>query len=822
MKIVDLEIKNIRGIKEIKLTPNEKNFVVWGSNGSGKSAIVDAIDFLLTGRIARLMGAGTGDITLKKHGAHIDCEDLKDAYVKATIKIKGFKDLVIISRSLDKPNQITLTPPITDKFSSIEKIAQRGQHVLTRREILRFITAEGGKRAEEIQALLDLSEIESIRKSIGRVVGDCEKNFKQAQKIMRQVEVSCATRIGQSVFNKDEILKVVNENRKMLGGTPINELKSSFLKSNATAPTLVVVDQSVNTTVLEQDISNLSLVLSEEFNKEVLEKEEILRASVNSIHEDTKSIRAFSNQKLLEIGLSLLDDTGSCPLCDRKWEPGELKTYLEDKLGSAKIVQDQINRIDEISQFISNKIAFLQKSIERVINATSLLQLKEQEKTLITWQTTLKSLASILDDPLYKYHLPPYNSDEVSKLLAPKSIDKDLKIILEKAHNKYQKSTPEQTAWDILTELGVELDQYEKREVELANAELGQTRANLLQEEFEKARDEILGKLYDEVKDRFVDLYRELHQEDEKNFNAILKPSGAALDFKVDFFGRGEHPPHALHSEGHQDSMGVCLFLVLAEKLTTDLIDLIILDDVVMSVDSNHRRNLCGLLAKNFPNKQFLITTHDRTWAMQLRYNGVVDDESLYEFFDWSVDTGPHVNDIVDLWARIDLDIEKDDIPSAAAKLRRGSEQFFAEVCHSIVAKVPFQIDGHFELGDLLSSAMGQFSFLLKTAKNARDSWNDSEQDELDILDNKRREIYKRIGAENWSVNVNVHFNDWANFGKNDFQPIVNSFKDLFELFSCDKCNSIIRVIRSGKDFQNVRCNCDSINWNLVKKKKNK
>jgi len=56
MKIVEIEIKNIRGIKELTLHPDSNNFVVWGSNGTGKSAVVDAIDFLQTGQINRLVG----------------------------------------------------------------------------------------------------------------------------------------------------------------------------------------------------------------------------------------------------------------------------------------------------------------------------------------------------------------------------------------------------------------------------------------------------------------------------------------------------------------------------------------------------------------------------------------------------------------------------------------------------------------------------------------------------------------------------------------------------------------------------------------------
>jgi recombinational DNA repair ATPase RecF len=41
MKLLELEIHNIRGIRHLLLKPDGKNLVVWGPNGSGKSAVVD-------------------------------------------------------------------------------------------------------------------------------------------------------------------------------------------------------------------------------------------------------------------------------------------------------------------------------------------------------------------------------------------------------------------------------------------------------------------------------------------------------------------------------------------------------------------------------------------------------------------------------------------------------------------------------------------------------------------------------------------------------------------------------------------------------------
>lgn len=56
MKIEEIEIHNVRGVRDLVLKPCSENLVIWGSNGSGKSTIVDAIDFLMTGSISRLKG----------------------------------------------------------------------------------------------------------------------------------------------------------------------------------------------------------------------------------------------------------------------------------------------------------------------------------------------------------------------------------------------------------------------------------------------------------------------------------------------------------------------------------------------------------------------------------------------------------------------------------------------------------------------------------------------------------------------------------------------------------------------------------------------
>jgi alkanesulfonate monooxygenase SsuD/methylene tetrahydromethanopterin reductase-like flavin-dependent oxidoreductase (luciferase family) len=110
-----------------------------------------------------------------------------------------------------------------------------------------------------------------------------------------------------------------------------------------------------------------------------------------------------------------------------------------------------------------------------------------------------------------------------------------------------------------------------------------------------------LEAIYQKVQIRFSELYRQLNAEDESAFEAEMKQDKASLDFKVDFYKRGKFPPGAYHSEGHQDSMGLCLYLALMDHLQGKRFTFAVLDDVLMSVDTGHRREVTRMLKAEFP-----------------------------------------------------------------------------------------------------------------------------------------------------------------------------------------------------------------------------
>ncbi|MEQ1911402.1 MAG: chromosome segregation protein SMC, partial [Vicinamibacterales bacterium] len=87
----------------------------------------------------------------------------------------------------------------------------------------------------------------------------------------------------------------------------------------------------------------------------------------------------------------------------------------------------------------------------------------------------------------------------------------------------------------------------------------------------------------------------------------------------------------------------------------------------------------------------------------------------------------------------------------------------------------------------------------------------------------KRKTVLSTSSAatnvEQWAVNKAVHYNEWANFGKKDFEPVVAAYKELLESFTCDACESWLYVTPRGTP-ESLRCPCNAISLNLKSKPK--
>lgn len=828
MKIHRLEINHVRGIPDLKIAPTSKSLVIYGPNGSGKSAVIDALDFLLTGKIARLSGEGTEGVSLKEHGPHIDkVADLSNVEVKAEIELHAISETIEVSRKMSNPNELVFDSKYNVQLAPIIELLNRGQYVFTRREVLKLITAKSSTRLQEIQKVLKLKELEDIRANLVKINTETNREFNKAKDVLNKGKQDVLAITGQVEYNQTEVLNFINDQRTKLGGTDIDTLESKKLQQGITG--VKTSRTSINHKNLSERISNLK---SEEVKKvatKVEEADNSLRLTMQEIREDPLASWNSKRYSFTEHGINLIRGTGECPLCDKKWPNGELQQYLHKRIESESARQTRLTENAKINIECANAVKIRIQQVTELVkhlaesdNARESNIFTSELQILNKWSDYLTSFTTALTNPMENYKDDEVDADDVKKLYTPDKIDTNLDEFENEVKKLFPEATSEQTAWDNLTKLVERIKIIEEGQVALDHTVLAFNRATVLVQAYVAARNEILENLYDKIKARFVGLYKEMHGDDEKGFDATFVPQDAGLNLEVDFYGRGLHPPHAMHSEGHQDSMGVCLFLALSEHLNTGLIDLIILDDVVMSVDIGHRRAFCSVLINNFPDKQFIITTHDTAWANQLKSVGLIPGKQMLKFSNWDVDSGPVVHYEADMWGRIQVDLDNDDVPSASAKLRRGMEEFARYVCHSLRASVPYTIDDAGNLGDFLPAAIGRYKELLSKAKEAANSWNQTTiMNDLKTVNVAAKEIIKKTSVEQWNINRAVHYNKWANFEKDDFTPVIEAFKELYEsVFSCsqEECQAVLQVNFDGAKVNGVRCKCGAINWNLNKR----
>jgi hypothetical protein len=528
-------------------------------------------------------------------------------------------------------------------------------------------------------------------------------------------------------------------------------------------------------------------------------------------------LNALQRRSLVEKGLDLIDGP-DCPLCDRSWEDEEhLRTHLKAKL----VKSEEAGKLQS---------ALLGSGAELARHATRLTGLLGQVVKIaaVEGDTGSVQLVTAWGKELEELKRQLSNLDGLmglkDRLTAgwpemPVQFPESLNALIARIEAKPDQSATVE-AQTFLTTAQLRLSDYREAMRRNEAAKLASEAAKAAYDAYCRAMEEELNALYEDVQDDFSAFYRTINGDDEEKFTAKLTPSEGRLDFDVNFYERGLFPPGAYHSEGHQDGMGVCLYLALMKRLFGSNFTIALLDDVVMSVDSGHRYQFCKLLKTHFPDTQFLITTHDRLWAEQMRSAGLVTAKTSLAFHSWTVDTGPLVESNLEIWDEISAALAKGKVEVAAAGLRHHLEYASRHLADHLGARPVFKADGNYELGELLPSVLSRMKDLCGKAAEAAQSWGNTPAREAAAkLKAALSGSSAASNVEQWAVNKAVHYNEWANFGKKDFEPVVAAFRELLECFRCRDCQSWLYITPRGIP-ESLRCSCSSFSMNLKVKPK--
>lgn len=815
IKLESAHIEEVRGIRKLDIDFQKSTFAISGPNGSGKSGVIDAIEFGLTGQIGRLTGKGTKGLSVAEHGPHVDKTKFPDAaFVELRVYLPELGKSATITRKVSAPTKPKIVPADEDVKAALAEIADHPEVTLSRREILRFILVEPTKRSEEIQTILKLDEIGNTRAALNTAQNRLQTSQRTAAAQVQTSRDALLRHLQISTLHSDDLLEAVNIRRKLLGLPEIAELTPDTKLDAGLSSSTSLPDFNKQSAL--RDLNALAEA-AKGFPDLAKPEAAAIVVDLARLENDPALLAALQRRAFIEKGLELVDGP-ECPLCDAPWEDEQhLRDHLKAKLAKSaeaqKIQDSLVQRGTAIAQ-AAIRVGGLLGPVQKIAEGQAEARFGQ---ALGAWKADLEGLKVSLTTVDGLTDL----KDRLTTgwLATPRLFPKDLQDLIEKIMAK-----PDQTAaidaQTFLTTAQLRLGDYREAMRKNQAAEIAYNCAKAAYETYCAVLEQELNALYDEVEKDFSAFYRAINEDDESTFTARLTPSEGKLDLEVNFYERGLFPPAAYHSEGHQDGMGVCLYLGLMRRLFGERFTFALLDDVVMSVDAGHRYQFCKLLKTQFPDTQFIITTHDRLWAEQMKSAGLVSGKTSLAFHSWTIDTGPLVESSQEIWDEIAASLAKGKVEAAAAGLRHHLEYISRLLADQLGAAPQFRADGNYELGELLPTVLKRMKELYGKAADAAQSWGNKSAKEA--ATKRKTALSTSNGAANveqWAVNKAVHYNEWANFGKKDFEPVVAAFRELLGCFRCETCDSWLYITPRANP-ESLRCACNAISLNLKPKTK--
>lgn len=803
MKIIKLTIKKFRGIVDHEFNFDGGNAVIEGPNGVGKSGVVDAIDFLLTGEITRLSGEGTGDVSLIAHGPHVGY-DASESLVTAKIESENGK-IYTVTRTIANKSTVEIEEEFEVEFKKMVSYAQNGAHFLSRRELLNYILRTPAKRSEQIQSLLDISDLKINRDALNKLnkktkeeynmkVDDLNEKYTDIKKICEFEDA-------------EDFLNNINKYRLILGGEKLLKLdKLNFMEDIPYIGKQEI--EIINSLLRKFEILKVNAETSHKDANKYLAMLETIASEIN----DEKYVNSdVASVQLIKSGIELLKGDAKCPLCLHQWQTeDELKQVLLSRRDKNEELCDLIDKYNNSFSLLTKGLNKLYEDLESILGSLDEGALVKTIDTYLELMKNLKQKLSGLPTEYYKDNCSirdffnTFYKDGLITLI-DESIDNYKPMVDDKTREK----SDTKAALEDLQRLYRDIKEIE---VQLPSLELKRNRSELLFKLYEETQEEVLNALYKSVSDLFTEYYRILHDYDEPNFIGTLENKKAAVNMRVDFYGKGLYPPVAFHSEGHQDSMGIALYFALMNTLSSSEFGLVVLDDVVMSIDIEHRKSFCKLIKDHFNNKQIIITTHDAVWAKYLLNEEIAPKKNHVIFQFWNVNEGPIIIQGRDVW-KIAREKAETDLLSASSFLRHEMESYFEGICDILSAKIKYNSSYRWTYGDYMGAACERYKEILTKARRHAVHYEDITL--LETIDNMQEQLKeKRRIAEvnNWVTNTLIHYNHKYSIAKSEFISAVDSLEEFCSCFECEKCGSKLTLAYEGMKPSIFKCKCGSVN----------
>jgi len=221
------------------------------------------------------------------------------------------------------------------------------------------------------------------------------------------------------------------------------------------------------------------------------------------------------------------------------------------------------------------------------------------------------------------------------------------------------------------------------------------------------ARQDIAKETLAAIGNRVADYYFAIHPKNNAD-EATGPPSidvqrhkaGTAF-VRGEFSGKNVKDPQWVYSDGHLDTVGICVFLAIRRYRGHEPDDpkLLVLDDIVISIDLGHARRLIDLLRIEFADHQLFILTHNGLFAHWCA--SLMPGLRRTEIKTWTLESGPRIGEYLQAKERLRAKIGEGSPKEIALELMAFMDEWLGEARYAYGVAVPAKYGEQYTLTEI-------------------------------------------------------------------------------------------------------------------------
>lgn len=788
-KLRKLSVSGFRGARfalPLDFTNKSRSLAIFGENAAGKSTITDALEWFLTDRVGHLWREDCKQEALR----HVLIAEGDDS----TVAVEFIGDNLAGEKRLSSALK-TSTDLANDHTRSVVEGLRDDRIILRHADIIAFLEQQKGAKRKAIADIIGYEEINKFRDAIQGTLNALKREpaYTGAKSHSVTLEGDMVRDVGQIVPDRQALLTIAQKIAAPFKiGTEITD-QATFAEAVKELNALGNSEEKIKKAQRLDQLAKACTGLAAEITTVVPDAEAFV-TSYNALAKERESVNQLRLSDFLGKGHAVIESEDyvddACPFCLSAYKLGLLQGEVAKRIEAMSEIQERLENAkaqkDAVLQAILS-IGMQAKAIGET--CTDLTGFDDLMAATTTARKLLRAahqgITAAFDD-LSVYEAPDGFEDDIARLQhccetgAAKAEEEAGKLGLSEQEQKVA------TALSSLRTLESQVRDYERAQRVIDAYEAQILTLDAIFERFVTVQNAALQSVLDTISADVGKFYAKLHPDESVDNVRLTMVGEEGVEFQYAFHGHEVQPPRKYLSESHLNSLGVVLFLANA-RIFNKQAKFLVLDDIVTSFDTSHRRRLLRLLRDEFSDWQIIILTHESVWfeiiKKEMTQNG-------WKFHEVRAD-GPNGIVLDDSAASLKEIIAqkkgKDDVTN---DLRKLLELVLKEICASLEVKVSFRFNEWNEkrMADELISQL-------------RSTLGDKSPDL------KKHAVFSDLAGSALVANLVSHDNTDKIVGE-DIDVLLEDIEKLAALFTCAECERSISARFEVPGEKAISCKC--------------